>query len=193
MKSILSLLALFAISVPTFAEETAIFAGGCFWCMEKPFDQVDGVSKTISGYIDGQTKNPTYRQVSSGSTGHTEAVEITYNPDKVSYEQLLEIFWRNIDPLDARGQFCDKGSQYRSGIYTLSDAQNNAAIASRDTLNNSGKLGSKIVTEIKPASTFYAAEDYHQNYYQVNPVRYKYYRWNCGRDQRLEELWGEKG
>lgn len=180
--------------LPASAEQNAIatFAGGCFWCMEPPFDKLDGVSKTISGYIDGHVKNPTYRQVSSGRSGHTEAVQITYDPSKVSYETLLDVFWRNVDPLDAGGQFCDRGSQYRTGVYTHDAAQKAAAEKSRDALNTAGKLPSAIVTEIKAASQFYPAEDYHQDYYTKNPLRYKYYRWNCGRDKRLEQLWGAK-
>ena len=168
----------------------AIFAGGCFWCMEPPFDKLDGVTSTISGYIGGDQKDPTYKQVSAGSTGHTEAVEIVYDPKIISYEELLEVFWVNIDPLNARGQFCDFGSQYRTGIFYTSQEQRKLAEQSREKI--SAQLNKLVVTEITAASKFYPAEDYHQNYYQVNPVRYNYYRWNCGRDQRLKELWGEK-
>lgn len=174
------------------ATETAIFAGGCFWCMEKPFDELDGVISTTSGYSGGHVKKPSYKQVSSGRTGHTEVVQVVFDPDKISYAQLLDVFWRNIDPLDARGQFCDKGSQYRSGIFFLTEKQQRAALASRDALVASARFKQPLVTEISAAGEFYQAEDYHQNYYQRNPVRYKYYRYRCGRDQRLKELWGEQ-
>ena len=174
----------------TTAHAEAIFAGGCFWCMEPPYDKVDGVIATISGYTDGHKENPTYKEVSSGTTGHTEAIKITYDPSKVSYEQLLDIFWRNIDPVTPNRQFCDGGTQYRSGIYYLDDTQQQLAEKSKAAIEQSGVLSKAIVTEIKPASTFYPAEEYHQDYYLKNPVRYKFYRYNCGRDQRLEEIWG---
>ena len=145
---------------------------------------------TISGYTDGHKENPTYKEVSSGTTGHTEAIKITYDPSKVSYEQLLDIFWRNIDPVTPNRQFCDGGTQYRSGIYYLDDSQQQLAEKSKAAIEQSGVLSKAIVTEIKPASTFYPAEEYHQDYYLKNPVRYKFYRYNCGRDQRLEEIWG---
>jgi peptide-methionine (S)-S-oxide reductase len=170
--------------------KTATFAGGCFWCMEKPFDEVEGVVSTISGYTGGQQANPTYRQVSSGTTGHAESVQITYDPKKVKYKTLLDIFWRNIDPLDAQGQFCDKGSQYRSAIFYADDEQQKLAEQSKAKLAKSGKLNGPIVTEITSATTFYPAEDYHQNFYQTNSVKYKVYRFGCGRDQRLKQLWG---
>ena len=170
--------------------EKAIFAGGCFWCMEPPFDKLDGVISTTSGYTSGHQKNPTYKQVSAGVTGHTEAIEIVYDPSKVSYDKLLEVFWLNIDPLNAKGQFCDYGTQYRTGIYYLSDTQQQLAEASLERIKS--KLNKPVATEIKAATRFYPAEDYHQNYYQVNPVRYNYYRWSCGRDQRLKQLWGEQ-
>ena len=175
---------------PSSATEKAIFAGGCFWCMEPPFDKLDGVISTTSGYTSGHQKNPTYKQVSAGVTGHTEAIEIVFDPDKVSYEKLLEVFWLNIDPLNAKGQFCDYGTQYRTGIYYLDEQQQKLAEASLAGIKS--KLNKPIATEIKAATQFYPAEDYHQNYYQVNPVRYNYYRWSCGRDQRLQELWGEQ-
>lgn len=171
--------------------EKAIFAAGCFWCIEKDMEKIDGVIEATSGYTGGETENPTYEQVSYGGTGHTEAVEVTFDPSKVTYEQLLDVFWRNVDPLDAEGQFCDKGSQYRSGIFYLNDEQKVLAEKSRDELNKSGKLPSKIVTEIIKASKFYEAEGYHQDYYKKNPVRYNTYRYLCGRDKRLKELWGE--
>lgn len=170
--------------------EKAIFAGGCFWCMEPPFDKLDGVISTTSGYTDGQQKNPTYKQVSAGGSGHTEAIEIVFDPAKVSYEKLLEVFWLNIDPVNAKGQFCDFGTQYRTGIYYLNDEQQKLAAASLKSIKS--KLNKPVATELKAASKFYPAEDYHQNYYQVNPVRYNYYRWSCGRDQRLKQLWGEQ-
>ncbi|MDA1313887.1 MAG: peptide-methionine (S)-S-oxide reductase MsrA [Acidobacteria bacterium] len=169
----------------------AIFAGGCFWCMEPPFDKLDGVISTTSGYIGGAEKNPTYEQVSSGRTKHREAVQIEYDPKRVSYDKLLEVFWHNIDPLDGRGQFCDKGRHYTSAIFALDDVQHAAAEQSKATIESEGKLDGKMRTEILAAEPFYAAEDYHQDYYVKNPVRYKYYRWGCGRDARLQKLWGD--
>ncbi len=168
----------------------ATFAGGCFWCMEAPFDKIEGVFSTTSGYTAGQQMNPTYEQVSSGRTGHTEAVRVVYDPSKVGYEQLLEVFWRNIDPLAVNRQFCDRGTQYRSGIYTHDDQQHQLALASREELATSGKFDKPIATEIQKATTFYPAEDYHQDYYMKNPTRYNLYRQGCGRDRRLQELWG---
>jgi peptide-methionine (S)-S-oxide reductase len=170
----------------------AVFAGGCFWCMEKPFDQLDGVLSTTSGYTGGQLENPSYKQVSAGSTGHTESVKIVYDPSQVSYEQLLEVFWHNIDPLDAKGQFCDKGSQYRSGIFYRNAEEKALAEASKAKLEAQPPFAQGIATEITAASEFYPAEDYHQNYYQTNPVRYNFYRTACGRDRRLEQLWGDR-
>jgi len=170
---------------------TATFAAGCFWCVEEAFDKVDGVLETTSGYIGGRTANPTYEQVSSGGTGHAEALQVTYDPSQVSYETLLRTFWRNVDPLDGGGQFCDRGSQYRSGIFYHSDEQRQQAEASKQQV--AAQLGKPVVTEIAPAGPFYKAEEYHQGYHERNPVRYKFYKWNCGRAQRLEELWGERG
>ena len=170
----------------------AVFAGGCFWCMEGPFDVLPGVVSTISGYIGGIKKDPTYQEVSSGSTGHTEAVQIVYDPAKVGYEKLLDVFWHNIDPLAKDQQFCDRGSQYRSGIFYQDDAQKKAADASKAALEKSKPFKGTIVTEITAATAFYAAEDYHQDYYVKNPVRYRFYRQGCGRDARLKELWGDK-
>ena len=166
----------------------ATFAGGCFWCMEPPYDELEGVISTISGYIGGTTKNPTYEQVSAGTTGHTEAVEITYDPRKVSYEKLLEVFWRNIDPLTANAQFCDSGSQYRSGVFYHDQTQKTLAEASKKRVQSLFKQ--PIVTEIVAVSEFYPAEEYHQDYYKKNPIRYNFYRYGCGRDKRLQELWG---
>ncbi len=168
---------------------TAVFAAGCFWCVEEAFDKVAGVIETTSGYIGGRRPNPTYEQVSSGGTGHTEAVQVTYDPSRVSYETLLRTFWRNVDAVDGGGQFCDRGSQYRSGIYYQSAEQQRQAEASKTRVAT--QLGKPIATEIASAGTFYPAEDYHQDYYKKNPVRYKLYKWNCGRAQRLQELWGE--
>ena len=174
-------------SAPGANEAVAIFAGGCFWCMEAPYDKLPGVLSTTSGYTDGETKDPTYREVSAGVTGHTEAVEIRYDPAQVSYAKLLEVFWRNIDPFAVDRQFCDSGTQYRSGIYYSNEQERELARASADAVAE--KFGETVATEIKPASTFYAAEDYHQDYYQKNPVRYKFYRRGCGRDKRLAALW----
>lgn len=171
-------------------QATAIFAGGCFWCMEPPFDALDGVISTTSGYTSGTQPNPTYAQVSTGKTGHTEALKIVYDPSKISYEKLLEVFWRNHDPLTANGQFCDRGSQYRAGIYYGSEKEKQLAEASKAALEKSGRFKQRIVTEIVAATTFYPAEDYHQDYYLKNPVRYKYYSTSCGRARRLNELWG---
>ena len=169
----------------------AIFAGGCFWCMEHPFDEVEGVVSTTSGYTGGHLSNPTYKQVTTGRTGHTEAVQVVYDPTKVEYERLLEIFWRNVDPLDGSGQFCDKGDQYRTAIFYLDDEQGRLARASKAELEQSRRFEQPIVTEIEPAAVFYPAESYHQDYYKKNPIRYKLYRYRCGRDNRLKQLWGE--
>ena len=170
------------------ATAKATFAGGCFWCMEPPYDELEGVISTISGYIGGTKKNPTYEEVVSGATGHAEAVQVTYDPAKISYEKLLEVFWRNIDPLTANAQFCDSGSQYRSAIFYHDGAQKTLAEASKKSLQ--GRFDRPIVTEIVRAAEFYPAEDYHQDYYKKNPIRYKVYRYGCGRDQRLREIWG---
>ena len=170
--------------------KVATFAGGCFWCMEKPFDMIDGVISTTSGYIDGFKKNPTYREVSNGSTGHTEAIQIVYDPKRVSFEKLLSVFWRNIDPTVENRQFCDKGSQYRSGIYYYTPEQEKAVLASKAKIVASRILRKAIKTEIKAASRFYPAEEYHQDFYKKNPAHYQRYRYGCGRDQRLQELWG---
>lgn len=173
--------------------EKAIFAGGCFWCMQHPYDAVDGVISTTVGYTGGHKKDPTYREVSAGGTGHAEAIRIDYDPQKVSYTQLLDIFWRNIDPTTANRQFCDHGNQYRSAIFYRNKEQRQLAEASRQALEKNKPFAASIVTEITAASEFYPAEDYHQDYYLKNPIRYKFYRYNCGRDQRLQELWGDSG
>ncbi len=170
----------------------ATFAGGCFWCMEPPYDVLDGVVSTTSGYIGGQTKTPSYEEVSEGGTGHTEAVQIVYDPAKIEYAKLLDIFWRNIDPLTRDAQFCDRGSQYRTGIFYHDETQHRLAEESKKKLMDSKRFSQPIVTEIIAASEFYPAEEYHQDYYEKNPVRYKFYRWNCGRDQRLTALWGNE-
>jgi peptide-methionine (S)-S-oxide reductase len=183
----------YAQTKPAAALETAIFAGGCFWCMEPPYDELPGVVSTTSGYIGGHTKNPTYQQVSGGTTGHTEAVQIVFDPKKVTYQKLLEVFWRNIDPTTPNAQFCDHGSQYRSGIFFLNEEQHRQAVASREQVERTKPFREPIVTEITRATTFYPAEDYHQDYYKKNPLRYKFYRANCGRDSRLEQLWGKSG
>ncbi|MBI2837954.1 MAG: peptide-methionine (S)-S-oxide reductase MsrA [Acidobacteria bacterium] len=184
-----------ALATASFAEqrkqEEAIFAGGCFWCMEPPFEKLDGVSQVISGYAGGIEENPTYEEVSSGTTGHRESVKIVYDPSRISYEKLLEVFWRQIDPSDAGGQFVDRGRQYRSGIFYVSDDQKRLALASRDRLAHSGKLSKPIVTEILQAGKFYRAEEYHQDFYKKDPVRYKSYRMFSGRDQFIERVWGE--
>lgn len=170
----------------------AVFAGGCFWCMEPPFDKLEGVTSTISGYTGGHVKNPDYKSVTRGRTGHYEVIQVTYDPSKISYSTLLDVFWLNIDPLDSRGQFCDKGPQYRSAIFYADENEKNQAKASLKALNDSKVLPSSVVTELLPAATFYPAESYHQDYYLKNPYRYKFYRTGCGRDKRLYELWGER-
>ena len=173
------------------AAATAVFAGGCFWCLEADFDKLPGVIATESGYTAGKTRNPTYQQVSAGGTGHTEAVRVSYDPAKVSYQQLVDYFWRHIDPTVKDRQFCDVGSQYRSGIYWQNEAERKIAEASRDALLKSGKL-KQVLTEMAAASAFYPAEEYHQDYYTKNPIRYAYYRNGCGRDARVQEIWGHK-
>ncbi|CAG0957420.1 Peptide methionine sulfoxide reductase MsrA 2 [Burkholderiales bacterium] len=171
-------------------QASAILAGGCFWCMESDFEKLPGVLSAESGYTGGQLANPSYKEVSAGGTGHTEAVRIVYDPAKVSYPQLLDHFWRNIDPTVKDRQFCDVGSQYRSGVYWQTEAERQAAEKSREALLKSGKV-KEVFTEIQRAGTFYPAEEYHQDYYKKNPLRYAYYRHGCGRDARLKELWGK--
>jgi peptide-methionine (S)-S-oxide reductase len=185
-------LALLPVKLMASETETATFAGGCFWCMEPPFDKLDGVVITTSGYTGGHKKNPTYKEVSSGTTGHAEAIQVVFDPEKISYSQLLDTFWKNIDPVALNQQFCDIGTQYRSGIYYHDAAQEEAAKQSLQQLEASKPFEGTIVTEVVPASSFYPAEEYHQDYYQKNPLRYKFYRYSCGRDQRLQELWGVK-
>src|SRR6185503_12726163 len=163
----------------------ATFAGGCFWCMEPPFDALDGVVSTTSGYTGGQKVNPTYEDVSAGGTGHAESVQVVYDPRKVSYEKLLDVFWHNVDPTTRDRQFCDTGRQYRTAIFVHDEEQKRLAEESKRALEASNRLNQPIVTEIVPATTFYPAEEYHQDYYKKNPIRYKFYRYNCGRDRRL--------
>ncbi|KZK90758.1 Peptide methionine sulfoxide reductase MsrA [Pseudovibrio sp. W64] len=183
---------LYAVSQPAQAAETetAIFAGGCFWCIESDFDKIEGVLETTSGYTGGRSANPTYKQVSAGGTGHIEALEVKFDPAKVSYEELLTAFWHSVDPTDAGGQFCDRGESYQTTIFATSPAQLKAAKASKKALGKSGEVNRPIVTPIRTAAPFYDAEDYHQNYYEKNPIRYKFYRYRCGRDQRVKQVWG---
>ena len=169
----------------------ATFAGGCFWCMEEVFEKVEGVVSVTSGYTGGQKPNPSYEEVSAGGTGHAEAVEVLYDPGKVSYARLLEVFWRNIDPTTPDRQFCDKGSQYRSAVFYQNAEQKRLAEESRQALERSKPFKGPIATELAPTSTFYPAETYHQDFYKKNPFRYKFYKFNCGRQQRLEALWGK--
>lgn len=175
----------------TAATETALFAGGCFWCMVGPFQKLNGVIKVESGYTGGHTLNPTYEDVSKKETGHRESVQVIFDPKKITYDELMNVYWKNIDPVDSAGQFCDKGNQYKSAIYYTTDEQKKIAETSKEKLAKSGVLQKPIVTEIIAAQKFYAAEEYHQDYYKKNPIRYKYYRNGCGRDKRLEELWGK--
>ena len=168
----------------------ATFAGGCFWCVEEAFEKVPGVISAVSGYTDGNVANPSYRQVIGGQTGHAEAVEVIFDPAQVTYEELLAVFWRNIDPTVVDRQFCDVGNQYRTAIFVHDDAQRRLAEASRTALQASKPFAEPIVTPVVAASTFYPAEEYHQDYYKHNPLRYRFYKWNCGRVQRLAELWG---
>ena len=172
--------------------EKATFAGGCFWCMEPAFDHLEGVVSVTSGYTGGTKKNPTYEEVSSGTTGHAESVQIIYDPAKIGYAKLLDVFWHNIDPTVKDRQFCDVGRQYRSAIFYHNDEQKRLAEESKRTLEKSGKIKGPIYTEIVPASEFYRAEEYHQKYYEKNPLRYNFYRFNCGRDSRLKEIWGKE-
>ena len=169
----------------------ATFAGGCFWCMQPAFDGVPGVVSTTVGYTGGHTKDPSYHEVGSGTTGHAESIDVVYDPSKVSYADLLKVFWYNVDPTDDTGQFCDHGDQYRSAIFYHDDEQKRLAEQSKKDVAKSLKVPGNIVTQIVPATQFYAAEDYHQSYYKKNPIRYHFYRRGCGRDQRLAEVWGE--
>jgi peptide-methionine (S)-S-oxide reductase len=180
-----------AVAAPMPQRGSAIFAGGCFWCEETAFEGVPGVISVTSGYTGGQKKDPTYEEVSSGGTGHAESVQVVYDPSKISYEKLLDIFWHNVDPFQANGQFCDHGTQYRSAIFYRDDAQRAAAEASKRELEEDARFRGKIVTQIVPASRFYPAEEYHQDFYKKDPVRYHSYRAGCGRDARLKAIWGD--
>jgi peptide-methionine (S)-S-oxide reductase len=171
----------------------ATFAGGCFWCMEEAFEPIEGVVSVVSGYTGGRQVNPSYDEVSGGGTGHAEAVEIRFDSAKVSYQELLQHFWRNVDPLAVDRQFCDRGNQYRSAIFYHGEEQQRLAEESKAALERSGRLKGTIATQIVASGPFYRAEEYHQDYYRKNPQRYKFYKWSCGRAQRLEELWGKKG
>ncbi|MAU67147.1 MAG: peptide-methionine (S)-S-oxide reductase [Hyphomonas sp.] len=170
---------------------TAVFAGGCFWCVEADFDKVDGVVSTISGYTGGTVANPTYKQVSHEKTGHYEAVKVTYDPDKVSYDALVDYYFHHIDPTDATGQFCDKGESYRSAVFVADASQREVAETEVSMIDASGVLGKPVVTQILDASTFWPAEDYHQDYYKKNPLKYRYYRTACGRDARVKKVWAD--
>jgi peptide-methionine (S)-S-oxide reductase len=195
----LTLVLCFALAGQAFAQTAkpgsqatakATFAGGCFWCMEPPYDKLPGVISTTSGYMGGKTKNPTYEQVSSGTTGHAEVVQVEYDPGKVSYQKLLEVFWRNVDPTQRDAQFCDHGSQYRTAIFYHDPEQQKLAAASKAALEKNKPFKGDIVTEVAPAGEFTRAEEYHQDFYKKNPAKYKFYRSGCGRDARLQALWG---
>jgi peptide-methionine (S)-S-oxide reductase len=192
MRFTLLLLGLIAFAAQAEPYAKATFAGGCFWCMEPPFDKLDGVISTTSGYTGGAKKNPTYEEVSAGDTGHAESVQIVYDPSKISYDALLKVFWHNIDPTVRNRQFCDVGSQYRTAIFYHDAQQKALAEASKATLERNKPFSAPVVTEIVAAGTFYPAEEYHQDFYLKNPVRYKFYRTTCGRDSRLKELWGSE-
>ena len=184
-----------AHSVPAESDDelaTATFAGGCFWCVESDFDTVPGVVETISGYTGGTTAGPTYKQVSEGGTGHREAVQIRYDPKQVSYERLLEIFWRSVDPTDGGGQFCDRGESYQTAIFAGNKEERRLAEASKEALEQSMVLDAPVVTPIEPTGEFWPAEAYHQDYYTKNPVRYRFYRFSCGRDSRVQQVWGRQ-
>ena len=172
-------------------QSKAVFAGGCFWCMEEAFEKVEGVVSVTSGYMGGQKASPTYEEVSAGGTGHAESVEIVYDPAKVSYQKLLDHFWKNVDPLTPNAQFCDHGTQYRAVIFYGNEEEKRQAEASKQSIEQAKRFTEPIVTQIVMASKFYPAEDYHQDFYKKNPVRYKFYKYNCGRAQRLEQLWGK--
>jgi peptide-methionine (S)-S-oxide reductase len=196
MTNVSRLLILFSILLIPFqlvqaaSTEKATFAGGCFWCMEAPFDKLPGVVSVTPGYTGSTVKNPSYQQVSAGGTGHAEAVQIVFDPSKTSYSRLLDIFWHNIDPTVKDRQFCDIGNQYRSGIFYHGEEQRRLAEQSKSALEKNKPFKGPVVTEITPAGEFYPAEEYHQHYYKKNPLRYSYYRTSCGRDRRLKELWG---
>ena len=192
MHTFFSILLLTLAATAAAEERVATFGGGCFWCMEPPYDKLDGVISTTSGYMGGTVDNPTYQQVVRGNTGHVEVVQVRFDSEVVSYEELLRVFWRNIDPLTDNRQFCDAGESYRPVIFAHGEAQRAAAEASRQELVDSGRFEQPIIVPIERAEDFWPAEAYHQDYYEKNSVRYKYYRWRCGRDARLEELWGDE-
>jgi peptide-methionine (S)-S-oxide reductase len=185
-------------AVPAFSQkqahryESAVFAGGCFWCMEPPFDALRGVVSTVSGYAGGDEKDPTYEEVSAGRTGHAESIEVTYDPTIITYASLVDVYWHNIDPTSARGQFCDKGTQYRPVIFYRSDAQRLAAEESKDRIAQLPQFKGKVAVEVVPLNRFYPAEEYHQDFYKKEPDRYYAYRRGCGRDKRLKDLWGDQ-
>jgi peptide-methionine (S)-S-oxide reductase len=179
------------LTVASATTAKAYFAGGCFWCMEEAFEKVEGVITVVSGYMGGTVANPTYEQVSTGQTGHAESVEVTYDPAKISYQQLLDVFWRNVDPLTPNAQFCDHGSQYRSAVFYGNEEEKRLAEESKSVLERSKRFTEPVVTQIVMAATFYPAEEYHQDFYKKNPIRYKFYKFNCGRAERLEALWGK--
>jgi len=197
MRVIIPIILVLAVPLTIFAEttpaprlETAILAGGCFWCIEADYEKLDGVVAVISGYTGGHVENPTYKQVSAGRTGHIESVKVTYDADKISYAEILNFFWHHIDPTRDDGQFCDRGSQYRPAIFYETANQKEQAIASREKIEQTKPFAEPLKVELIQASTFYPAEEYHQDYYQKNPLRYHFYRYNCGRDARVEQLWG---
>jgi peptide-methionine (S)-S-oxide reductase len=173
-------------------EKEALFAGGCFWCMESPFDGLPGVVSVTAGYTGGTARNPSYEDVSAGWTGHAEAVRIVYDPSRIRYETLLRVFWRNVDPTDRGGQFCDRGSQYRAAVFYTTEEQRRLAVRSREELEGRPSFRGRIAVEVAPAGVFWRAEEYHQHYYRKNPIRYAYYRASCGRDGRLGEIWGSE-
>lgn len=185
------LLVLTLAGAATASERQAVFAGGCFWCMQPPYDELDGVLDTEVGFTGGHVEHPSYEQVVAGDTGHLEAVRVTYDPERIDYRELLDVFWRNIDPLDDGGQFCDRGEHYKAAIFVADDTERDEAEASLEALESSERFDDPIVTRIREAETFYLAEDYHQDYYQTRPLRYRFYRSSCGRDARLSELWGD--
>ncbi len=188
----LLLAALFAAPPLLAAEpQTATFAGGCFWCVEQAFDEVDGVLSTTSGYANGETDSPSYKQVSAGGTGYTEALQLQYDPEQVSYETLLQVFWHNHDPTDGGGQFCDRGDQYRPAIFYHTEQQKHLAELSLKALRANRPFAKAVVTPIEPLKVFHPAEEYHQDYHSKNPIRYNFYKYNCGRPARLETLWGK--
>lgn len=199
LRSIAAAILAITLSLPGFAEttsgskvETAILAGGCFWCIEADYEKLEGVLDVVSGYTGGTVENPTYRQVSAGRTGHIEAVKVTYDANRISYAEILDYFWRHIDPTRNDGQFCDSGSQYRPAIFYATANQKMVATESKQNIEKTKPFSEPVKVELIPAGNFYLAEEYHQDYYQKNPLRYHFYRYNCGRDARIEQLWGKQ-